>query len=154
MSKVVFPTMNTCPNTLPYLYDGTLGLNMRLISSLSSNMFWRRISIHGIFPLYKQGTLCKNQPALGSFWSLCMPCSHSTIDLLCGNGRMSRFPRVILTRRSHYMTTWHAQRNTPCIEILLQNIFEDNDEIRRIFSPKVTVIEIRKRVRACIRRRE
>ena len=42
----------------------------------------------------------------------------------------------------------------PCIEILLQNIFEDNDEIRRIFSPRVTVIEIRKRVWACIRRRE
>ncbi|KAF9786577.1 hypothetical protein SFRURICE_016300, partial [Spodoptera frugiperda] len=78
------------------------------------------------------------------FWSLCMPCSHRTIDLLCGNGRMSRFPSVILTGR----------RNRPCIEILLQDVFEDNDEIRRIFSPKVTVIEIRKRVRACIRRRE
>ncbi|KAF9801523.1 hypothetical protein SFRURICE_006768, partial [Spodoptera frugiperda] len=128
----------------------TFGLNMRLISSLSSNMFWRRISIHGIFRLYKQGTSCKNQPALGSGHCAC----HSTIELLCGNGRMSRFPRVILTGRSHYMTTWHAQRNRPCIEILLQNVFEDNDEIRRIFGPRVTVIEIRKRVRACIRRRE
>ncbi|KAF9799804.1 hypothetical protein SFRURICE_005097 [Spodoptera frugiperda] len=39
---------------------------MRLISSLSSNMFWRRISIHIQFRLYKQGTSCKNQPALGS----------------------------------------------------------------------------------------
>ncbi|KAF9818407.1 hypothetical protein SFRURICE_017829 [Spodoptera frugiperda] len=95
----------------------TFGLNMRLISSLSSNTFWRRISIHGLFRLYKQGTLCKNQPALGS-----VPCLY--------------------------------KRNRPCIEILLQNVFEDNDEIRRIFSPRVTVIEIRKRVRACIRRRE
>ncbi|KAF9820503.1 hypothetical protein SFRURICE_009922, partial [Spodoptera frugiperda] len=98
----------------------TLGPNMRLISSLSSNTFWRRISIHGLFRLYKQGTLCKNQPALGSGHCAC----HVVI------------------------------RNMPCIEILLQNIFEDNDEIRRIFSPRVTVIEIRKRVRACIRRRE
>ncbi|KAF9798296.1 hypothetical protein SFRURICE_012893 [Spodoptera frugiperda] len=39
---------------------------MRLISSLSSNMFRRRISIHGQFRLYKQGISCKNQPALGS----------------------------------------------------------------------------------------
>ncbi|KAF9804712.1 hypothetical protein SFRURICE_007615 [Spodoptera frugiperda] len=43
--------------------------------------------------------------------------------------------------------------NWPCIEILLRNIFENNDKIRRIFSPRVNVIEIRKRVRACIRRR-
>ncbi|KAF9813860.1 hypothetical protein SFRURICE_008015 [Spodoptera frugiperda] len=41
----------------------TLGLNMRLISTLSSNMFRRRITIHGQFLLYKQGTSCKNQPA-------------------------------------------------------------------------------------------
>ncbi|KAF9803188.1 hypothetical protein SFRURICE_018339, partial [Spodoptera frugiperda] len=98
----------------------TLGLNMRLISSLSSNMFRRRISIHGLFRLYKQGTSCKNQPALGSGHCAC----HVVI------------------------------RNRPCIEILLQNIFEDNYEIRRIFSPRVIGIEIRKRVRACIRRRE
>ncbi|KAF9809648.1 hypothetical protein SFRURICE_016419 [Spodoptera frugiperda] len=44
----------------------TLGLNMHLISSLSSSMFRRRISIHGLFRLNKQGTSCKNQPALGS----------------------------------------------------------------------------------------
>ncbi|KAF9804942.1 hypothetical protein SFRURICE_007845 [Spodoptera frugiperda] len=49
----------------------TLGLNMRLISSLSSNMFWRRISIHGLFRLYKQETSCKNRPALGSVHCAC-----------------------------------------------------------------------------------
>ncbi|KAF9797113.1 hypothetical protein SFRURICE_019734, partial [Spodoptera frugiperda] len=103
----------------------TLGLNMRLISSLSSNMFRRRISIHGLFRLYKQET--------------------SPLSIYCA--------AMVDVGRSHYMTTWHAQRNRPCIEILLQNVFEDNDEIRRIFGPRVTVIEIRKRVRACIRRR-
>ncbi|KAF9811196.1 hypothetical protein SFRURICE_002565 [Spodoptera frugiperda] len=43
-----------------------LELNMRLFYSLSSNMFRRRISLHGLFRLYKQGTSCKNQPALAS----------------------------------------------------------------------------------------
>ncbi|KAF9796849.1 hypothetical protein SFRURICE_001199, partial [Spodoptera frugiperda] len=93
----------------------TVGLNMRLTSSLSSNMFWGRISIHGQFRLYKQVTSCKNQPV-------------TPVD-------------------------FYMKRNWPCIEILPQNIFEDNDEVRRIFSPTVTVIEIRKRVRACIRHR-
>ncbi|KAF9796939.1 hypothetical protein SFRURICE_016607 [Spodoptera frugiperda] len=48
----------------------TLGQNMcrdtNAVSSLSSTMFRRRISIHGRFRLNKQGTSCKNQPALGS----------------------------------------------------------------------------------------
>ncbi|KAF9805338.1 hypothetical protein SFRURICE_007581 [Spodoptera frugiperda] len=35
-------------------------------------------------------------------------------------------------------------RNWPCIVILLRNIFEDNYEIKRIFSPRVNVIGIRK----------
>uniref|UniRef100_A0A2H1WFJ0 SFRICE_039372 n=1 Tax=Spodoptera frugiperda TaxID=7108 RepID=A0A2H1WFJ0_SPOFR len=60
MFKVTFPTTNTCPNTLPYLYDG------HSWTEYASNFFWRRISIHGLFRLYKQGTLCKNQPVLGS----------------------------------------------------------------------------------------
>ncbi|KAF9809170.1 hypothetical protein SFRURICE_009857 [Spodoptera frugiperda] len=34
-------------------------------------MFWRRISIFGQFPLHKQGTLCKNQPALDSGHRAC-----------------------------------------------------------------------------------
>ncbi|KAF9804760.1 hypothetical protein SFRURICE_007663, partial [Spodoptera frugiperda] len=85
-------------------------------------MFWRRISIHGQFRLYKEGTSCKNQPVLDS--------GHRAYHVI------------------------GPPRNWPCIEILLQNIFEDNDEIRRIFSPRVTVIVIRKHVRACIRRRE
>ncbi|KAF9801994.1 hypothetical protein SFRURICE_004245, partial [Spodoptera frugiperda] len=113
----------------------TLELNMRLISSLSSNTSWRRISIHGLLRLYKQGTLCKNQPALGSGSHVVgPPCQYNTWE--------PRHPTIA------------AQRNRPCIEILHQNIFEDNDEIRRIFSSRVTVIEIKKRVRACIRRSE
>ncbi|KAF9810908.1 hypothetical protein SFRURICE_005334 [Spodoptera frugiperda] len=99
----------------------TLGLNMRLISSLSSNMFWGKISTHGQFRLYKQVTSCKNQPALDSGYRSC-----------------------------HVVG---PPRNWPCVAIFPQNIFEDNDEIRRIFSPRVTVIQIRKRFRACIRHR-
>uniref|UniRef100_A0A2H1WT87 SFRICE_039722 n=1 Tax=Spodoptera frugiperda TaxID=7108 RepID=A0A2H1WT87_SPOFR len=60
----------------------TVGLNMRLTSSLSSNMFWGRISIHGQFRLYKQVTSCKNQPALGSSHCAC----HRTIELLWSKG--------------------------------------------------------------------
>ncbi|KAF9794442.1 hypothetical protein SFRURICE_000509, partial [Spodoptera frugiperda] len=149
----------------------TLGLNMRLISSLSSNMFRRRISIHGQFRLYKQGTSCKNQPVLGSghrtchvvgppyqynAWEPWFPyptiapqCSIDTGVLLHGMHDDQN-----LTPVDFYMKyTCLYRRNWPCIEILLRNIFEDNDEIRRIFSPRVTVIEIRKRIRACIRHR-
>ncbi|KAF9796606.1 hypothetical protein SFRURICE_012699 [Spodoptera frugiperda] len=73
------------------------------------------------------------------------------IELLWGNGWIPWFPGVTLTRGSNYMAS--AVGNWPCIEILLQNIFEDYDEIRRIFSSRVTVIEIRKHIRACIRHR-
>ncbi|KAF9794819.1 hypothetical protein SFRURICE_019424 [Spodoptera frugiperda] len=86
--------------------------------------------MHGQFPLHKQKILCKNQPTLDSGHRACHvvgpPCQYNA---------------------------WEPRRNWPCIEILRRNIFEDNDEIRRIFSPRVTVIEIRKCVRACIRRR-
>ncbi|KAF9795777.1 hypothetical protein SFRURICE_018905 [Spodoptera frugiperda] len=94
-------------------------------------MFWRRISMLGQFPLHKQGTSCKNQPALDFGHRACHvvgpPCQYN-----------AREPR----------------RNWPCIVNLLRNIFEDNYEIKRIFSPRVNVIGIRKCVRACIRRRE
>ncbi|KAF9815569.1 hypothetical protein SFRURICE_010684, partial [Spodoptera frugiperda] len=64
-----------------------------------------------------------------------MPCSHVVGPPCQYNTWEPRHPTIA------------AQQNRPCIEILHQNIFEDNDEIRRIFSPRVTVIEIRKRVR-------
>ncbi|KAF9810693.1 hypothetical protein SFRURICE_021146 [Spodoptera frugiperda] len=159
----------------------TLGLNMRLFSSLSSNMFRRKNSIHGQFRLHKQETSCKNQPSLDFGHRAChgvrppanitpgnrgiqpLPYRSSivhltivvwnkfrTIELLYGNGWIPRFPGVILAGG---LTPWHARRNWPCIEFFLRNIFEDSDEIRRIFSPRVSVIEIRKHIGACIRRK-
>ncbi|KAF9795186.1 hypothetical protein SFRURICE_004558, partial [Spodoptera frugiperda] len=111
---------NTCPNTLPYLYDGHSWTEY-------ASYFHHYLQIcFGEEFRYTANSVCINKRL------------HRTIELLCGNGRMSRFPHVILAGRL----------NRPCIEILLQIIFEDNDEIRRIFSPRVTVIEIRKRVRA------
>ncbi|KAF9802114.1 hypothetical protein SFRURICE_004365, partial [Spodoptera frugiperda] len=95
MFKVIFPTTNTGPNTLSYLYDG-----------------------------------------------------HSWTEYA------SNFVIIFKYVLEKNFDTRPIPRNRSCIEILLQNVFEDNDEIRRIFSPRVTVIEIRKRVRACIRRRE
>ncbi|KAF9800358.1 hypothetical protein SFRURICE_015868 [Spodoptera frugiperda] len=86
-------------------------------------MFRRRISMHGQFPLHKQEISYSGHRACHVVGP---PCQYNA---------------------------WEPRRNWPCIEILLRNIFEDYDEIRRIFSPRVTVIEIRKRVRACIRHR-
>ncbi|KAF9808238.1 hypothetical protein SFRURICE_003015 [Spodoptera frugiperda] len=144
---MIFPTTNTCPNTLPYLYDGH---SWTEYASYFVTMFSRRISIHGQFLLYKQGTSCKNQPALDSGHRACHvvgpPCQY--------NAWAPRYPTIALDKLSQYPLLATKKRNWPCIVILLRNIFEDNDEIRRIFSPRVTVIEIRKCVRACIRRRE
>ncbi|KAF9822246.1 hypothetical protein SFRURICE_017521 [Spodoptera frugiperda] len=144
----------------------TLELNMRLISLLSSNMFRRRITIHGQFLLYKQGTSYKNQPALGSGHCAC----HLIMD-------------IVIVYPAHYRTTvgqWldtlvprrcigmgvqlHRKRgvqNLTLVDFYMKSLAEHrnsspkhSDEIRRIFSPRVNVIEIRKCVRACIRRRE
>ncbi|KAF9816444.1 hypothetical protein SFRURICE_000350, partial [Spodoptera frugiperda] len=125
-----FPTTNTCPNTLPYLYDG------HSWTEYASNFV--------IIFKYVSEKNFDTRPIPSLIMDIVIVNDQSTIDPLCGNVRMSRFPSVILAGR----------RNRPCIEIILQNVFEDNDEIRCIFSPRVTVIEIRKRVRACIRRRE
>ncbi|KAF9795967.1 hypothetical protein SFRURICE_010064 [Spodoptera frugiperda] len=86
-----------------------------------------RISIFCQFPLHKQGTSCKNQPALDFGHRACHvvgpPCQYNAWE--------PRYPTIA------------PQRNWPCIENLLRNIFEDNYEIRRIFSSRVTVIEIK-----------
>ncbi|KAF9801864.1 hypothetical protein SFRURICE_009717 [Spodoptera frugiperda] len=81
----------------------------------------QRISILGQFPLHKQGTSCKNQPALDSGHRAC-----HVVGPTC------------------QYNAWEPRRNWPCIVILLRNIFEDNYEIKRIFSPRVNVIGIRK----------
>ncbi|KAF9807723.1 hypothetical protein SFRURICE_014421 [Spodoptera frugiperda] len=107
-------TTNTCPNMLPYLYDGHSWTEYASISSLSSNMFRRKNSIHGQFRLHKQETSCKNQPSLDFGHRAC-----------------------------------HGVR--PPANITPGN--RDSDEIRRIFSPRVSVIEIRKHIGACICRK-
>uniref|UniRef100_A0A2H1W1F2 SFRICE_032256 n=1 Tax=Spodoptera frugiperda TaxID=7108 RepID=A0A2H1W1F2_SPOFR len=56
---MIFPTTNKCPNTLSYPYN------------VHSWAEYARITIHGQFLLYKQGTSCKNQPALGSGHCAC-----------------------------------------------------------------------------------
>ncbi|KAF9793728.1 hypothetical protein SFRURICE_003552 [Spodoptera frugiperda] len=65
---MIFPTTNTCSNTLPYRYDGH---SWAEYAFYFVTMFWRRISMLGQFPLHKQGTSYKNHLS----WSLCMPCS-------------------------------------------------------------------------------
>uniref|UniRef100_A0A2H1WKJ4 SFRICE_029294 n=1 Tax=Spodoptera frugiperda TaxID=7108 RepID=A0A2H1WKJ4_SPOFR len=65
---MIFPTTNTCPNTLPYLYDVH---SWAEYASYFVTMFLRRISMLGQFPLHKQGTSCKNQPALDSGHRAC-----------------------------------------------------------------------------------
>ncbi|KAF9793573.1 hypothetical protein SFRURICE_015600 [Spodoptera frugiperda] len=114
---MIVSTTNTCPNTLPYPYD---------VHSWAEYAFYlvTRISMLGQFPLHKQGTSCKNQPALDSGHRACHivgpPCQYNTWE--------PRYPTIA------------PQRNWLCIEILLRNIFKDSDEIRRIFNPRVTVI--------------
>ncbi|KAF9822896.1 hypothetical protein SFRURICE_010425, partial [Spodoptera frugiperda] len=133
-------------------------------------MFWRRISMHGQFPLHKQEISCKNQPALDSGHRACHvigpPCQYdawepsglrTTVrqwsDTLILRHWISRAVQLHGMHQNLTPVDFYMKRNRPCIEILLRNIFENYDEIRRIFRQIVTVIEIRKRVRACIRHR-
>ncbi|KAF9824174.1 hypothetical protein SFRURICE_002295 [Spodoptera frugiperda] len=123
---MIFPTTNTCPNTLPYPYD---------VHSCAEYAFY--------------------------FFT------QHTIELLWGNGWIPWFPFYGTGVQLHgkrgvqnlslvdfYMIfTCLYRRNWPCIVILLRNIFEDIYEIKRIFSPRVNVIGIRKCVRACIRQK-
>ncbi|KAF9801646.1 hypothetical protein SFRURICE_012218, partial [Spodoptera frugiperda] len=121
---MIFPTTNTCPNSLPYPYYVH---SWAEYAFYFVTMFWRRISMLGQFPLHKQGTSCKNQPALDFGHRACHvvgpPCQYNSWE--------PRYPTIA------------PQRNWPCIVILLRNIFEDNYEIKRIFSPRVNVIGIR-----------
>uniref|UniRef100_A0A2H1WVF9 SFRICE_039362 n=1 Tax=Spodoptera frugiperda TaxID=7108 RepID=A0A2H1WVF9_SPOFR len=75
---MIFPTTNTCPNTLPYLYDVH---SWAEFAYYFVTMFWRRISMLGQFLLYKQGTSCKNQPTLDSGHRACHvvgpPCQYN-----------------------------------------------------------------------------
>ncbi|KAF9796602.1 hypothetical protein SFRURICE_012695 [Spodoptera frugiperda] len=127
-------------------------------------MFRRRITIHGQFLLYKQGTSCKNQPAaLGSDIVIVYPAHYRTT--------VGQWLDTLVPRR--YIDTGvqlHGKRgvqNLTLVDFYMKSLVyaegigrasnsspKHSDEIKRIFSPRVNVIEIRKCVRACIRRRE
>ncbi|KAF9821085.1 hypothetical protein SFRURICE_001020 [Spodoptera frugiperda] len=76
--KIIFPTTNTCSNTLPYLYDGH---SWAEYAFYFVTMFWRRISMLAQFSLHKQETSDKNQPALDSGHRACYvvgpPCQYN-----------------------------------------------------------------------------
>ncbi|KAF9818385.1 hypothetical protein SFRURICE_017807 [Spodoptera frugiperda] len=76
---MIFPTTNTCPNTLPYPYDVH---SWAEYAFYFVTMFWRRISIFCQFPLHKLGTSCKNQPAFDSGHRACHvvgpPCQYNS----------------------------------------------------------------------------
>ncbi|KAF9823266.1 hypothetical protein SFRURICE_000159 [Spodoptera frugiperda] len=110
---MIFPTTNTCPNTLRYPYDVN---SWAEYAFYFVTVFWRRITIHGKFLLYKLETSCKNQPALGSGHCAChvvrlIQCLRinifdtHTIELLWGNGWIPWFPGVILAWGSNYMAS-------------------------------------------------
>ncbi|KAF9805126.1 hypothetical protein SFRURICE_013319 [Spodoptera frugiperda] len=157
---MIFPTTHTCSNTLPYPYD------VHSWAEYAFNfvtMFWRRISMFCQFPLHKQGTSFKNQPALDSGHRACHvvgpPCQYNAWE--------PRYPTIAPQHwisRAVQLHGMHNDQNLTPVDFYMKSLvytegigrvsFEDNDEIRRIFSPRVTVIEIGKCVRACIRRRE
>ncbi|KAF9797543.1 hypothetical protein SFRURICE_006378 [Spodoptera frugiperda] len=157
---MIFPTTNTCPNTLPYLYDVH---SWAEYAFYFVTMFWRRISIFCQFPLHKQGTSCKNQPAFDSGHRACHvvgpPCQYNSWE--------PRYPTIAPQHwisRAVQLHGMHNDQNLTPVDFYMKSLvytegigrvsLEDNYEIKRIFSPRVNVIGIRKWVRACIRRRE
>ncbi|KAF9794613.1 hypothetical protein SFRURICE_018676 [Spodoptera frugiperda] len=141
---MIFPTTNTCPNTLPYPYDVH---SWAEYAFYFVTMFWRKNSIFGLFPLHKQGTSCKNQPALDS-----------------GNRACHVVGPPHWISRAVQLYGMHNDQNLTPVDFYMKSLvytdvigrvsFEDNYAIKRIFSPRVNVIGIRKCVRECIRRRE
>ncbi|KAF9805728.1 hypothetical protein SFRURICE_009360, partial [Spodoptera frugiperda] len=108
-------------------------------------MFRRRITIHGQFLLYKQGTSCKNQPALGS--------AHYRTTV----GQW--LDTLVLRRYIGMGVQLHGKRgvqNLTLVDFYMKSLRElaehrnsspkHSDEIKRIFSPRVNVIGIRKYV--------
>ncbi|KAF9811227.1 hypothetical protein SFRURICE_002596 [Spodoptera frugiperda] len=87
-----------------------------------------------------------------------------TIELLWGNGWIPWFPGVILAWAAVQLHGMHNDQNLTLVDFYMKSLRElaehrnsspkHSDEIKRIFSPRVNVIGIRKCVRACIRRRK
>ncbi|KAF9807150.1 hypothetical protein SFRURICE_012630 [Spodoptera frugiperda] len=157
---MIFPTINTCPNPLPYPYDVH---SWAEYAFYFVTMFWRRISIFCQFPLHKQGTSCKNQPALDSGHRAC----HIVGPSCQYNAWEPKHPTIAPQHwisRAVQLYGMHNDQNLPPVDFYMKSLvytdvigrvsFEDNYAIKRIFSPRVNVIGIRKCVRACIRRRE
>ncbi|KAF9820502.1 hypothetical protein SFRURICE_009921 [Spodoptera frugiperda] len=122
----------------------TLGLNMRFISVLC---FGEKISIFCQFLLHKQGTSCKNQPALDS--------GHRACHVVGPPHWISRAVQLYGMHNDQNLTPVDFyMKSLVYTDVIGRVSFEDNYAIKRIFSPRVNVIGIRKCVRACIRRRE
>ncbi|KAF9791716.1 hypothetical protein SFRURICE_020115 [Spodoptera frugiperda] len=131
----------------------TLGLNMRLISSLcfgeefrcSANSLCINKGLHLKINQLHYGTTVRQ-------WSKTLILRHwiSRAVQLHGMHNDQNLTPVDFLHEVPFL----YRRNWPCIVILLRNRFEDNYKIKRIFSPRVNVIGIRKCVRACMRRRE
>ncbi|KAF9800362.1 hypothetical protein SFRURICE_015872, partial [Spodoptera frugiperda] len=132
------PMTNICPNKLSYLYDGHS---------------WTEYAPYfvTIFKYVSEKNFNTQPiPALSKYCAAMVGYLGSQAYIGTGIHLHGKRGVQYLTLVDFYMK---SLRELAGVEILLRNIFEHSDEIRRIFTPRVNVIEIRKRLRACIRRR-
>ncbi|KAF9820808.1 hypothetical protein SFRURICE_019340, partial [Spodoptera frugiperda] len=130
--KIIFPTTNTCPNTLPYLYDVH---SWAAYAFYFVTMFWRRISMLGQFPQHKQGTSCKNQPALGSGHRACHvvgpPCQYNAWE--------PRYPTIAPQHwisRAVQLHGMHNDQNLTPVDFYMKSLVyaEEIGRISKFFS--------------------
>ncbi|KAF9804940.1 hypothetical protein SFRURICE_007843 [Spodoptera frugiperda] len=158
---MIFPTTNTCPNTLPYPYDvhswAEYAFNFVIIFKYVSEKNYDTRPIPSVY-----------------FFRILLTFLWLIMDIVIVypahyRTTVGQWLDVLVSRRYIGMGVqlhgMHNDQNLTPVDfymkslvytevILLRNIFEYNYEIKRIFSPRVNVIGIRKCVRACIRRRE
>ncbi|KAF9793740.1 hypothetical protein SFRURICE_003564, partial [Spodoptera frugiperda] len=152
---MISPTTNTCPNTLPYPYDvhswaeyafyfviifkyvSEKNSDIRPIPSILDTALAMYLDPHANItrgnPVHYRTTVRQ--------WSKTLILRHwisRTVQLHGMHNEQNLTPVDFL----HEVPCLY-RRNWPCIVIILRNIFEDNYEIKRIFSPRVNVIGIR-----------
>ncbi|KAF9797813.1 hypothetical protein SFRURICE_018008 [Spodoptera frugiperda] len=129
---MIVPTTNTCPNTLPYPYDVH---SWAEYAFYFATMFWRRISIFGQFPLHKQGTSCKNQPALDSGHHTC----HVVGPLCQYNAWEPRYPTIASQHwisRAVQLHGMHNDQNLTLVDFYMKSLVyaEEIGRISKFFS--------------------
>ncbi|KAF9797681.1 hypothetical protein SFRURICE_017876 [Spodoptera frugiperda] len=133
---MIFPTTHTCSNTLPYPYD---------VHSWAEYAFYFVIIFKSVSEKnYDTRPIPHYRTTVGQWLDTLVPRRY------IGTGVQLHGKRGVqnLTLVDFYM------KSLVYTERIGRVSFEDNYEIKRIFSPRVNVIGIRKCVRACMRRRE